>query len=1079
MVVSSSLPIGADHPLQKTDAPDDEWDTNWKYREEITTYIPISHRLATYQPIDMQMFFEEKCWALNESVHSIRVCCWQNNRWYELESQIYDLVFTEEPYLFSCGLIFLVPNFADGTERYYMYYDDLEKSSPDYVDHVSVKDSYYYVEPIPGIFIEGDYYEIIEDDFIIYGIGQKGQVMDRKLSQIAIKMKPGSKTFDILNSDLITSFSYSYQDGMEDSDEISSDQELLSKEITIDGPLMLEFRIISQSSNGALKSSNSYRYYYHPNENKRIYAHVYHEVLENSTVTGITDADGKYVGIISYHSISPTVKKMIFGEILPYLHTYNEYDGIDEYQLDLDPESSDREWIISSEDDCDLGQNAWISYSEGSKGKTHGIIFSKSTDLVTNATNERDGLQVKVSEREYLDVVGAEVDYASISVGRNSYEPMTSHDIFIEKGATIEADIEFVTFQNGTYEDINEESRLFQTLNMYRHNIGDNDSIGQLTYTITVIPHLFGRILSFPLLRDITGISLPHLTAELYENETMIAKTPTINPLIGFQRMKFPKIPAGAYTIRIFREYGNNTKRYIGVGSLSIKNDTTIHIYCTWEKPLMFHIHDQYLSGIPNVTIQCLQNNQLVFQTETTDKPSTSIGVPFPLFNAYETDSFQNISFSQIFNKANPYKIQLFYKGFRVYNTTLSLNTRQLEVNISLHDLIINITDELGMKPAVNVRPHLISKAMVKPQELQPTQSASYGWHRFEDLPNSIYLLQISYGGYRKNKEIDVPSCGETVDLRFALLYQLDTKLLTRRAESISFDDATYSIKRNGEFIHYHIDDTNPLLLPPGTYTVNVYNNRDLIGSASIELSTDKSVEILTTLPSLLYFIVTMGGFSGIAISILFLFMKKITLNTCLKIITLGLVIMALVQPWWTMTASTDEQSIEKSTNMYLSPQVMIEEYEIDDQLFLSLETIPEMFTEFVHLLLMIIWVGIGFMCISFIPNMLLNKRFSLLLAVVSICFVIAVALAFSFGMSRITEISLGSLQGSAILPMQLPSEETVYLQTQWGLGIGFYFVILAAALSLSAGVIDFIIGRQSIFFRLHKKKNKKLPFNE
>ena len=101
------------------------------------------------------------------------------------------------------------------------------KPSLSYEDHVQILDRFYYYEPIKGISVEGDYFEIIDDDEIVYGVGQKGSVMNRRLSQIAIRMKPGTTEFDILNSDLLASFCFSYQRGEEDEDEIASDYTLL------------------------------------------------------------------------------------------------------------------------------------------------------------------------------------------------------------------------------------------------------------------------------------------------------------------------------------------------------------------------------------------------------------------------------------------------------------------------------------------------------------------------------------------------------------------------------------------------------------------------------------------------------------------------------------------------------------------------------------------------------------------------------------------------------------------------------------------------------------------------------------
>ena len=80
-----------------------------------------------------------------------------------------------------------------------------------------------------------------------------------------------------------------------------------------------------------------------------------------------------------------------------------------------------------------------------------------------------------------------------------------------------------------------------------------------------------------------------------------------------------------------------------------------------------------------------------------------------------------------------------------------------------------------------------------------------------------------------------------------------------------------------------------------------------------------------------------------------------------------------------------------------------------------------------------------------------------MILIFASILFLILVALAFSFGMSKISEISLGSLQGSGIIDVMLPNGENVYMSSSWGLGTGFYLCIAAALTAMATGILDFI----------------------
>ncbi|MFO8077712.1 MAG: carboxypeptidase-like regulatory domain-containing protein [Thermoplasmatota archaeon] len=1068
----TSFPLVSSVPsfIHSSEDPEIVWNNDWQYYQRIDVSIDTAQDAAIYQPIDINIEFDDNCWAENETVNSIRVCCWDGEKWHELESQIYDLNYSDDTHISSCGLVFLIPAFADGTEQYFVYYDDEKKPPADYPDHVSVKDAYYYYEPISGIAVEGDYYEIRQNDEVIYGVGQKGQVMNRRLSQIAIRMKPGVKTFDILNTDLLTSFSFAYQHGTKDEDEIASDQQLLSKEIIADGNLMTEFLIVSQSENGYIKSSNIYKYYYNPSEAKRIDVHVKHEILEEGVVTGIENADGRFGAIISFHSKSASMKKMVFGSILPFVHVYGENNRINEYAINTNPESKNREWAISYEDDCDIGSKAWLSYDEGTSGKTHGILFSSNSNLISNASLERDGIEVKSAGKEYLDLVGAEIDYVSISFGRNAFEPFQGHDLVIDKGLIVEFDAAFLSLQNGTYEDIDRESEFFQTLVRHRHQ-SDDMSGEQNIHTLKVIPHFTGRLFSFPLLRNLTDLPWPVLTAELYLNDTLIDEQSLTRVFLGIPSFRFPKLAPGKYVVKMYREYSNETRKYIGIGSLQLQHDTALHIYGTWEKKIQVNLKDQHNQCIPQVRLELYQENMLVTQYYSKNYTNITLSAPFNLFQSYVVDDIRNVSLSDVFKKTNQYVLKVYYKGFKIFTTAVPWFSRPIDIQQNLYDLDIIINDINGRPPDVDLKPYLTSNQMRFPQEIHAVQIEK-GRYRFENLPPTTYTLFFSYGGYTKTKTISIPAGTDSLQVLFSYTTEVSFSLLNNRGESFSDESLQLEVKQNGIIIETDIDPKDTVFLPPGIYTVSVFNEKNTrIGSKTVEIRHDSTIEIVTNKASLLFTLVTVISLVvGAELCLLFIF-KKISLNTFLKLGVLAIVIASLVQPWWMLHAENDEHTAEKTSVMYLYPPKMIDQYRIEDSNYFSLATIPEMFTDFLSLLMLIIYVGIGCMIASFIPNVILGKRYAGVLSAASIIFVTAVAIAFSIGMKRICEISLGSLQGSAILEVMLPTDQSMYMSASWGLGPGFYLILFAAVISFLAGLIDLLKRKnmlQKIRFRHH-----------
>jgi len=996
------------------------WNKNWKFRKEIFIPIPTSDSSAKYQPIDMDFEFDNPCLGKNEKEHSIRILCWNEDIWYELESQVYDIQSERQDFIKKCGIVFLIPSFANGNERYFVYYDDSIKEPVNYPDHVSIQDSYYYFEPISGVSAEGDYYKITEDGFVVFGVGQKGKVIFRSLSHTVVKQKPGSKNFGIFNSDNTASFCFSYHEGVEDKDEISSDQKLISKDICVDGNLMLEFRIVSESSDGHLRTSNIYKYYYNPTENKRINVHVKHQVFEESIVKGVTNVDGRYAALISYQSKSERIEKMRFGEILPFLHVFNEDSKITEYKMDTNPEGTKREWIVPNDYDADLGQDAWVSYDEGENGKAQAIIFSSNKDIVRSGLDERDGLQLKVAEKEYLDAIGAEIDYAAITIGRNSFEKGGKQDLTIPEGFVVEYDAEFFTTETGGYNDVAKESKIFQTLLKHRrNNVGDS-----------------GRFMSHPSLNNLTGFNLSYIYADLYKDGELVSSGIAYRPLIGAPIIKFPKISSGRYLVKVYRNILDRTNNFIGVESIEVKQDETLDIFCTWPKKIIFSAFDQKNNYISGIKIGISKNNTIIESNTTTGISEKIFNIPF--------------SFKEV------YDLKALYKGFEIYNKKIKVFEKNIDIHLDLYDLTVEIEDELGFSPGVNIQPFLISSNMDEPANIYP-ESIESGRYLFKNLPKSEYNLYISYASYSKNISINIPYEKEVLNVKFEETYDLKTVLFDIRGNSLDCCEKTLNVYRNNKKIIDSSPVNKELNLPPGKYSIYVYSDGNIIGLKNIELLNNKEVKIVTETESVIpTLITTLSLLFIIEIFILLLF-KKISLNTFLKLLSMSLILLSVFYPWWSLNATGTEMDVQKDIDMFIMPGSMIEKIDYQNVLYLDIANIPEIFTNFIGLLLLIISSGFALIGISFIPNLIFKKRYYKVLITASIFFLILVVAAYVFGMAKLTELSLGSLQGQGILEVLLPDEKLAYMDSSWGLSTGFYLAVLAALTALFAGVIDLL----------------------
>jgi len=1013
------------------------WNNNWSSRQEILLPILSEIHRARYQPIDLLIEFNELCWARNEIEHSIRVVCWDEKAWHELESQIYDFERINTNHIKSCRIVFLIPEFALGKERYFIYYDKNEKSPPNYVNHVDVEDAYYYFEPITGIAAEGDYYKISEDGYCTYGVGQKGQVFERSLAQTVLSMKPGSKEFDVSNSDTIVSFGFIYNIGPDDKDQISSDQVLLSKKISIDGNLMVEFEIVSQSKGKELQTAVIYRYYYCQSFNKRIFTHVKHQVFQDCIVEGQKNIDGIYGTLLSFNSKNSRVKKLQFGEIFPYLHIFTENNQIKEYKMNTNPDSKEREWIISYTDDCDLGKDAWISYDEGEDGKAIGILFPSNIDITKNGKDERDGIQVKAGEKEYLNALGTEIDYAGVVFGRNSYEKGAKHDLIINKGLLVEFDAEIFTSEKQGYTGVIRESEYFRTLIKYR-NIGGSISSGEdkNIYTLTVKPRFCGRILSYPIFSNISEI-----TSELYKGDELVSEGIVNKPLLGLPTIKFVKLAPGDYVLKIYKKFFNRNKKIIAIEPVTIKGDKEIDVICSWQKNIIIITKDQYNKRVEDISLNIYKENKIIITNLTKSDTDTQIYFPF---------------------MTEEYILKAYYKGFIVYNDKIPKRVKNVEINLQLYDLKVYVIDKLGLNPGVEIKPFLTSSNMADSIDIIADENKS-GYFIFKNLPPAEYKLFISYGRFFDDVYIKIPNSLNQVNINFSAFYDLSVKLYDLKGNSISENKLKFDIKRDGKTIFESASPDRIFSLPPAIYTFYVYSEDNLIGIKSLEFTNDKNINIVTDLKPILPIIVTAFTIIFIIeILVLYVF-RKFSLNTFLKLFALSLVIISIFQPWWTLSAISKDSTATKTTDMFIVPQTMIESITYQGQTYREIATLPEMFTNFVGILLIVIISGIILLCCSFIPNIVLKRRFFFALIFISILFVLIVTLAFSFGMSKITEISLGSLIGEATLNVPLPNGENVYMQSSWGLGIGFYLSVISAIILISAGIIDFFKKRVKI----------------
>ena len=1029
------------------------------FKQELEIPIDTGREEAKYQPVDLHVEFTHPCWARNETHSSVRVCYDDGTGLNELESQIYDLEFADETHIKSCNLVFLIPGEANGEEKYYVLYDSSETPPANYPDHVSVEDTHYFYEPISGQKMDFDYYKITQDGYVIYGVCQKGVLLGEGVSHTIIKLKPNSTEFESKNADQFASFAMSYAVDGPLQYTGTPRAETVSKNILVDGNLMVRVRIESVSPEDDMKTNGVYTYYYSPSPSvKRIVAHVNHEILKDIKVKGDEERDGTYAGLSTFKSRSATIDDMNVGNILPYLHIYGEDDSIKEYTIPTNPESHQPEWILSTADDIDLGSKAWLCIDDPSTGKIHALVFQSNTGLLEG---EEEGIQVKASVKQVVKLPGLEADTGNLYASRNSYEKNGEHNLVIPKGTNVSFDAEFVTFENKGYQAVDKESEMFQSLTKERPLSKGNVSAEEKKqrFSLTTYVHFAPSFPLGSLLSAAVGKNFSYLYAELYKqgnvvssgsisklplsgnmelnlkNTTLVEKIKTVLGLFDwrnfsfFKKIRFPNLEKGEYLVKIYKEnplFGKERK-FIGFGVVDLKENETLHVFCRPEGSLEYNILDQNGRGIKGVKTFLIYNDVTVAEGLTDDNGSVVVKVPCSPFH--------------------PYTLRVLYTGFLVDEKEVRIRLKHhfkplMEASsLSLYKLVLRVKDSWGLTPAVDLNPLLKSSKMFEPTSIS-AEKKSYGEYLFKGLYPSEYTVNLGYKSFVIKRNVTVNE-DEVLEIVFPAEFNVDFELMN--SYGLSLGDGKVILSRDGKNIEGETQNGEATFsVPPGLYNLKVVSDGKEVAKQTVDVKGNKGISIVTSKESIVHETVFYIGVILAAAAILFILWKR-KLGIGVKLLTLAFILVAMVSPWWILTG--DNGTVETTTKTLLYPSEMVTLTSSSSVSGGEVAAVPDVFTTVLGLLLLLLIVASTLILLTlFLQN---RRRFSTISSVVAIALLIVTVVLFFYAMSQVTNIGVGSFSGNGDLDVTLPGEEgTVVLSCSWGPGVGFYLSI-AAVLSL------------------------------
>lgn len=1061
--------------IYSTEIPN-TWHDEYSFIQKIDLLIETSNTHAHHQPIDLPITFSNPCWAKNENEHSIRVICQQDTKWYELESQIYDLESTETNYISKCNLIFLIPEFADGREAYYVLYDDSEKESPAYTDHVRYQESSYHYEPIPGYPLQSEYYEIIDDGFINYMISYDGEFMGYDTCQHVYKMIDGTTEILPKNAELFASFDYKYcyNDGLFDYS--STSQRLVSKEVVTDGNLMIEIGIVSTSKFNDLKTTATYKYYHCPDSNKRIHVNVIHETLEEITVYDQARTDGAFASMQAGGVKSRSINELNIGQILPWMHFKNEFNTISEYPLDLDPEYIKQDpdiRVISVHDDIDLGQHPWITFDSGEVGKTHALIFD-SNNLVQSGTQENDGIQINAFQMDYPHLSGLENNIATVQAGRNSIETGQSHDLIIPKDFVVEFDAAFFSSDSMGYQIAEEETSIFQTLVEMKPSDSNDykmDSDDKEVYDLTALVHHAPSIPMGSSLSAALGFNLSYITVELYENNNFLSSQNAVRVPLNtidefedstffskimsyykildlsnvslFKKVVFSDIEEGTYLLKVYREnpLRSDQRKYIGYSIVELTEDTLTRILCRQESSLTLSIIDQNKEPVKDVDVRIQKDGQIISSTKSDARGKVIIMVP---------------------SSPKDYILQIRYNSDTLIEESVKLNylrsfiTKEKTISIERYDLRVQILDSWNKPLGFDSKPIL----NIKDSPLSATRQGETkeNEYLFTNLTPNTYILSLKYKNFFVNETIEITKDTE-LTMDFPAEFEITFTIVDKRGGNLK--ESKIIIQRNDIKKVYNAESCFSIQLPPAEYQIDILNENQIIGSRSIQVFGEKNVDILTIQEPIYPMIIIMGVFIFSLISLIFLWFtdrKKIIII----LLILSLLITSLVMPWWEINGNT--KNVESTTQLFLIPSTMVTLYETEDSISGEPSYLPQEFEIGLFVIIFLILSGCSIMVLSEYAKEknLIKKKYQILLTILPAILLIISIIGFLIALNELCAIGIGSIVGSGIIETGIPGKTGFYsLSSTWGPSIGFYLLLLSTLIYVLFNLYELMILRK------------------
>ncbi len=1105
------------------------WNEDWSYRQKLILPINTSDKELAYHPIDLLFEFENACWAKNEKEHSVRVIKQQNGRFKELESQIYNLNYSDDNQIQSCGLVFLIHKDANGEEEYYVYYNNKETSAVDYADRVSVEDSYFSYEPIRGVKTETWTYNIIQGENTVYSIVKEGKLGKTNICQQIVKLKEGAKSLFPNLGDHTLSYAFYYKWFENDRwFSATTADKLVTSKIYIDGNLMVKVGLISESEEGMLRSTALHKYYYCPRENKSLYSNVKHEVKE--TIPEGKNAEAFFVSSINGVLKSSIIKELDYGRMPKYLHFYSDEERIKTHEFDPYPESAWEE-IIGREEDYTLGSIPWISVDGGKTGMAHGIILD-SENVLSPAETKEKGIQISLYQSNYPKLPGLDGRTSFLYLGRNFYQSDGVENDFISDDYTIEFKSLYYSTEKGGYKDVERKAELYQTLIDYQPT--DKEIIfGEETneeFNLTVFTHIPLNLIT-KMIGSKFLLKNSYFRVEIVYDESVIGFKPSVKiPLVKdfkidwgnislFRSATFSHLKPRKYIVKVYllNPFLGNEKEFIGFDVIDLEKDTETHIRCRAQGEIKLQFNDQDGNGVADVKTVVLKEDTVIQQSVSDSNGKNLLGLPLGLKTKYIVKSFykgflvdeRQIKLSFLNNLISVKKtVDLELYDFKVgffdsnektpdFDLEINLNSEEMQdplklkadsiengvyffnklipaeykfnieyestkatkniripdqesLLINLYDLTFNLRDLWGFPTKNNETLIYVKNSEYDSSFIIYAEKITDGTYKVSNLYPGNYSIIISYRSTILKHNISVPAENEEAYFVFPVLFNITGKVFDTHGNPLQNVDV--KIKREDEEVSSVTSDNGSFIfsIPPGEYTVKIFDGEELISQRKVDMLNGKKINIVTNKDPWQPYAITIAAIMILIAAgiVSYKHRKKIFF---LKILSITLVIMALVAPWWSINGTSTNPHLETWTKLYITPNKIITLTENKEVIAGDIATMDQVF---ISLMEIIFYISISAICLI-TANILFKKftkfrKIKIFTLFLSLVLMMGVNIVFYFTASMFSSGTIGSLFGSGALDIVIYGENVFeQINCSWGLNIGFFMFLFSTSVVL------------------------------